>query len=127
MKTTTIRIGTDLWALLESEAQHVGVSVSQYIRDAALARAAFAAGARVGAPPDLLARWTEGVFGAVGSPPGHSTDARLLLAALQRSVARDHRESAVALRAEAQQAQHHTRDLTRGDKPERTPAKAKRT
>jgi hypothetical protein len=57
MKATTVRFGPDLWALLEAEAARVGVSVSQYIREAALARAAFAAGARADLPSDLLTRW----------------------------------------------------------------------
>jgi hypothetical protein len=46
MKVTTVRFGLDLWTLLEAEAQKSGVSVSQYIREAALARAAAAAAAR---------------------------------------------------------------------------------
>jgi uncharacterized protein (DUF1778 family) len=35
-----VRIGADLWALLEREAALTGVSVAQYVREAALARAA---------------------------------------------------------------------------------------
>jgi hypothetical protein len=46
MRVTAIRIGGDLWQVLEAEAAMVGVSVSQYIREAALARAAAAAAAR---------------------------------------------------------------------------------
>jgi hypothetical protein len=46
MKVTTVRFGVDLWGLLDAEAARVGVSVSQYIREAALARAAAAAAAR---------------------------------------------------------------------------------
>jgi len=48
MKATTVRFGADLWARLEREAERAGVSVLQHIREAALARAAFAAGARAG-------------------------------------------------------------------------------
>lgn len=44
MHQTTIRFGAELWGLLEKEAERTGVSVAQYVRDAALARAAYAAG-----------------------------------------------------------------------------------
>jgi hypothetical protein len=53
MKITTVRSSVDLWRLLEVEAAVAGVSVSQYIREAALARAAAAAAAR-GEDPLLL-------------------------------------------------------------------------
>jgi len=46
MRLTAIRMGDDLWRLLEGEAARVGVSVSQYIREAALSRAAAAAALR---------------------------------------------------------------------------------
>ena len=46
MRVTTVRFGHDLWQLLEVEAALVGTSVSQYIREASLARAAAAAAAR---------------------------------------------------------------------------------
>ena len=46
MRVTTVRFGRDLWQLLEREAALVGTSVSQYIREASLARAAAAAAAR---------------------------------------------------------------------------------
>lgn len=55
MKVTTIRFGRDLWALLEQEAELAGVSVSQYIREAALMRATAAAVARGKEPFELLA------------------------------------------------------------------------
>jgi len=42
MKVTTVRFGADLWQVLEMEADYLGISVSQYIREAALARAAAA-------------------------------------------------------------------------------------
>ena len=37
MKVTTVRFGADLWTLLEHEAALAGVSVAQYVREAALA------------------------------------------------------------------------------------------
>jgi hypothetical protein len=38
MRATTVRFGEDLWARLEQEAETIGVSVAQYVRDAALIR-----------------------------------------------------------------------------------------
>jgi hypothetical protein len=45
MHQTTIRFAPDLWAALETEASRAGVSVAHYVRDAAVSRLAFAAGA----------------------------------------------------------------------------------
>jgi hypothetical protein len=56
MRVTAIRVGRDLWSLLEKEAALVGVSVSQYIREAALARASGAAAVRGEDPTALLGR-----------------------------------------------------------------------
>jgi len=55
MRVSAIRFGTDLWQVLEIEAAAVGVSVSQYVREAALMRAAAAATARGEDPFQLLA------------------------------------------------------------------------
>lgn len=60
MRATTIRFPNDLWEQLEREAKKQGISVAQYVRDAALYRVAFSAGAasewgsreeRAGPPP----------------------------------------------------------------------------
>jgi hypothetical protein len=56
MHQTTIRFAPDLWAALEAEAARAGVSVAHYVRDAAVARLAFAAGvAEARAQPDRAA------------------------------------------------------------------------
>ncbi|SEH10532.1 ribbon-helix-helix protein, CopG family [Thermoleophilum album] len=46
MRATTVRFSADLWELLEREAARSGVSVAQYVREAALARIAYTAGLR---------------------------------------------------------------------------------
>ena len=46
MRATTIRFPNDLWDQLEREAAKEGISVAQYVRDAALYRVAYSAGAR---------------------------------------------------------------------------------
>jgi Ribbon-helix-helix protein, copG family len=48
MRATTIRFPSDLWDQLEREARRQGISVAQYVRDAALYRVAFSAGAASG-------------------------------------------------------------------------------
>jgi hypothetical protein len=45
MRATTIRFPNDLWEQLELEAKKQAISVAQYVRDAALYRVAFSAGA----------------------------------------------------------------------------------
>ena len=46
MRATTIRFPNDLWDQLEREARAQGISVAQYVRDAALYRVAYSAGLR---------------------------------------------------------------------------------
>jgi hypothetical protein len=63
MHQTTVRFASDLWEALEEEASRSGISVAQYVRDAALARlmysaarrgdTLFDAGLADGARPDL--------------------------------------------------------------------------
>jgi hypothetical protein len=54
MRATTIRFTPDLWELLEREARREGVSVAQYVRDAALFRAAYGMGERTAAGDEQL-------------------------------------------------------------------------
>jgi hypothetical protein len=103
MKVTTVRFGTDLWALLEGEAARVGVSVSQYIREAALARAAAAAAARGHAPYELLA----GALREVRSDepdPARRAQAEWVLGGLARLTADEAVNEAGAVLAQSEQA-----------------------
>jgi hypothetical protein len=43
MHQTTVRFGRDLWLVLEQEAERLGVSAAQYVREATLARLAYSA------------------------------------------------------------------------------------
>jgi hypothetical protein len=57
MRATTIRFPNDLWEQLEREAKKQGISVAQYVRDAALYRVAFSAGAASEAGSDDELSW----------------------------------------------------------------------
>jgi hypothetical protein len=57
MRATTIRFPNDLWEQLEHEARRQGISTAQYVRDAALYRVAFTAGAASGAGADVGRAW----------------------------------------------------------------------
>ena len=110
MKVTTVRFGADLWALLEREAALAGVSVAQYVREAALA-----AGTRAGAPQHLLAAWSQSTL-TQGQPPAaatHAADTQRLIAALTRSQTLERIEEATALRGETRQARRKARQTRR--------------
>jgi hypothetical protein len=46
MHQTTVRFGPDLWEALEAECAGIGVSIAQYLREAAVARMSYMAGRR---------------------------------------------------------------------------------
>jgi hypothetical protein len=107
MKVTTVRFGADLWRLLESEADYVGVSASQYIREAALARAAAAAAARGEGPFELLAAALREVTRDQPDPDKRA-EADRALAALARLTATKTTNQAAALQAQSAQAVRKT-------------------
>jgi hypothetical protein len=105
MRVTTLRFGSDLWQLLEHEAALDGVSVSQYVREAALARAVGAAVVRGEGPLELLSGATREVAAADPDPERrHHTEH--VLAPIARFAAAKASQDAVAVRAQALQAQH---------------------
>jgi uncharacterized protein (DUF1778 family) len=111
MKLTTLRIGEDLRALLEMEAARAGVSVSQYIREAALARAAASAGARGDAPFELIVEGAREIAGSSATPADKRHEIERALGALARALAQDRRESAEALRGQSRQAGARGKEL----------------
>ncbi len=111
MKLTTLRIGEDLWSLLETEAERVGVSVSQYIREAALARAAAAAGARGEAPFEQIVASAREVASSSATPVDKRREIELALSQLARTLSHDTRESAEALRGQSRQATARSEEL----------------
>lgn len=103
MKVTTLRFGADLWRLVETEAQHAGVSASQYVREAALARAAAGAAARGQGPYGLLSGALNEVM-RDETDPATRREVERVLAGLARLVTAETRSEAGALRAEGEQA-----------------------
>ncbi len=103
MRVSAVRMSDDLFRLLESEAHRVGVSVSQYVREAALARAVAAAARRGEDPYDVLAR----AAGQADSGPGAEWRQRrrsaIEQARMLRGQASEAVDSAHAVIAESEQ------------------------
>jgi hypothetical protein len=107
MHATTVRFSEELWRMLEAEARASGVSVAQYVREAALTRVAYAAGRR-GDPLYEAAAKTAGSFADAG-------DRHLAEAEAMRRASR-------ALRAEGGQAARRARAIlvaALGEEPDR--------
>jgi hypothetical protein len=115
MRVTTVRFSEDLWELLEREAALGGISVSQYIREAALARAVAAAAVRGEAPFELLAGGVREIEAGGGDEQVRA--ARRALANLSRVLARSTSQEAIALRAQSEQARRRS-EAVRGAGPE---------
>jgi hypothetical protein len=105
MRVTTVRFGADLWRLLEREAEFAGISTSQYIREAALARAAAATGARAQDVFELLAQTGPEPSGGTVAPGRSPASERA------RRAAADGISGARALAAQSEQALRHARAL----------------
>jgi hypothetical protein len=114
MHQTTVRFGADLWEALEHECTRLGVSVAQYLREAALTRLVYAAGRRGDDEFELaldVATGTDGVRAAqdvaeledVGAPARSATTAH----------ERAHREAAesAALATQGRLARQRAREL----------------
>jgi uncharacterized protein (DUF1778 family) len=108
MKVTTVRFSEDLWETITSEAEIAGVSASQFIREAALARAAAAAGAREEMSFLRLTPTTPSVHQTASQDGAAPTKGQLkdlaVTSAVNLAKAADIRSESRALRAESQQA-----------------------
>jgi hypothetical protein len=136
MHQTTVRFGTDLWEALERECSRLGLSVAQYVREAALARLVYAAGRRgddefelalelaVGDRPQPSGRESE-----VESTEHEGDDDALMQsgeAELPLDRARLEIEESAALWAEGRQARRRAQEL-RGEIRSRRAEQARRT
>src|SRR6476619_4023755 len=93
-----VELRADLWALIEDEASREGVTVEQYVREAALARAIAAAVLTGEGRFELLARGVRDVLADESSPARrHAGD--LVLDALASMGTEQRREEARALAA----------------------------
>ena len=110
MHQTTVRFPAALWGELEQQASREGVSVAQYVREAALARLAYTAGRR-GDPmyAEGLGESEAASRGAVPSPD--SVDSTVAGFNQAREHALSHFEESVALRAQGQLARARAREL----------------
>lgn len=85
MRATTLRFDDELWAVVETEARHAGVSAAQFLRDAAVMRASLEAQRRGDAEAEALAATlaVKKRAGKRGNPLGAITNPSRL-AALER-------------------------------------------
>src|SRR5215212_7199886 len=98
MKATTVRFSEDLWSTISAEAELAGLSASQFIREAALARAAAAAGARGEVIFDPFPLEIDGITKRAARSAGEGGQAEL-------------RSEAEAVRAESRQARRNSKRL----------------
>jgi mobilization protein NikA len=111
MKVTTVRFSEDLWEAIAAEAERAGVSASQFIREAALARAAGAAGAR---GEFLFEAFGPAMHEAVRPdlmPSERQREIQAAISGVTRALAADTRSDAQALRAQSQQATRFAHEL----------------
>ena len=101
MHQTTVRFGIDLWEQIEREAALTGVSTAQFVREAALARLAYAAGRRGDAE-------FEAALARAGAPLAERVD-QDQAAAVERS-ARE-KDSSTALWSQATQARRRSQEV----------------
>jgi hypothetical protein len=98
MHQTTVRFGPDLWRDLESEAELAGVSVAQFVRDAALSRVVYARAKRGDEHLD------QGF--AAPDEPKSLTGARAARAQTRSAI-----EATTALQRQGDQARRRAREL----------------
>jgi hypothetical protein len=109
VRATTVRFPVEIYELVERETELAGISISQYIREATLARLAFSAGRR-----------GEEVFLGNEERTSETGPARLQEIRARRAELRERRnelnEEIEALVREASQSIRHTRRLLDGSR-----------
>jgi hypothetical protein len=107
MHQTTVRFGPDLWEALEAECAGIGVSIAQYLREAALARMAYTAGRR------RESGYEEALLQAGAPSPVDALPLEYELAAMQAEraarAANEQSLDAVAVIAQGDQVRTHAR------------------
>jgi len=112
MHQTTVRFGADLWDALEREGARLGVSVAQYVREAALARLMYAASKRGDDEFDLALEIALGETAEparIPQPAGSLRPAAEVLSPMERAEV-ESSESA-ALWGQARQARRRAQEL----------------
>lgn len=111
---TEVYLDAAVGEALGREAARLGVTVSEYVHDAALARAVFALGARGEGSSNLLAAWARTLLDAEVDDGDRRADKPRLIAALTRDDRQEVRDGAAAVRAERRQACRRAAEV-RGD------------
>jgi hypothetical protein len=112
MHQTTVRFGADLWGALEREGERLGVSVAQYVREAALARLVYSSGRRGDDEFDLALEIALGETGEpvrIPQPEGSLSPAARVLSPTERADVQASESS--ALWAQARQARRRAEQL----------------
>jgi hypothetical protein len=121
MHQTTVRFGRDLWEVLEQEAERLGVSAAQYVRDATLTRLAYAAASQDEAVASrnafawageglLEERVAETPAEREGAPLGARVEAQLESAAAVQAQGKLARTKAERLRVESEELRERSRE-----------------
>jgi hypothetical protein len=112
MHQTTVRFGADLWDALEREGERLGVSVAQYVREAALARLVYSSGKRGDDEFDLALEIAVGETdepARVPQPEGSLRPAAQVLSPMERADVEASESS--ALWAQARQARRQAEQV----------------
>jgi hypothetical protein len=108
MHQTTVRFSAELWESLEEECARLGVSVAQFLREAALTRIAYAAGKR---GDEAFERALASAVTPAASEATQPPSPRELQAidAAERAVSEG--SDAAALAAQGRQARQRSREM----------------
>jgi hypothetical protein len=109
MHQTTLRFSPDLWQALEEECRRLGVSVAQYLREAAIARLAYTAARRGLSDYEMAFAGAGAVIPeeprAAGAPPAQVAGERLQEAAGERV------QDSMAVTAQSEMARMRSRQI----------------